>query len=159
MKHTYIYPIGDEELCLWRTSRMGAEDLFGYPDVDKSPDTEWVLQSRISDALGAARDELHKRLETRDRICIGRHYMIPGSLSEVARSHEWDADRTVREITQKLWDAPHFYGHTFVDVRSRLIKTAGQDGRDDRDVIDAFCKEHRVTKDNGKRIRVVPVWM
>lgn len=85
--------------------------------------------------------------------------MIPGSLCEVAQSHERNADRTVREITRKLWDAPYFYGPTYANVRSLLAKTAGRDDRDDGDAIDAFCKEHRVTKDNGKRIRVVPVWM
>lgn len=158
MRYTYLFPLEDGELPLWRMARMGAADLFDSPD-EEPPSPMWEHYIRLSDALGDARGELHKRLESRDRICIGRHYVIPGSLCEVAQSHEREADATVRVITRELWDAPYFYSHTYLNTYSALEKVAGRDGRDVWSEIKAFCVKHQVTKENGRRIRVVPVWM
>jgi hypothetical protein len=158
VKHTYLYPLKDGELPLWRMARTGAADLFDSPQ-EEPPSVMWEHYMRLSDALGAARDELHKRLESRDRICIGRHYMIPGSLCEVAQSHERDADQVVRYVTRDLWDAPLFYGITWANVVGTLQRAAGQDGRDEWAEIQGFCAVNRMSKDNGKGIRVVPVWM
>lgn len=151
MKHTYLYPLEDGELWLWRAGRMGGSDLFGDPEVG-APDADWVLNAQVADALGAVRDRLMKRLESRDRICIGRQYMIPGSLCEVAQSRERDADQTVREITAEFWDAAHLDGYPYANTYSRLKKVAGQDGRDDWGTIKNFLVSHR-------RQRLIPVWM
>jgi len=158
VKHTYLYPLEDGELPLWRMARTGATDLFNSPDGDP-PSPMWEHFTRLSDALGEARGELHKRLESRDRICIGRHYVIPGSFCEVARSREREADDVVRLITRDLWEAPYFRTPLCRDVLSLLKGTAGQGGRDDWAAIRAFCSKYHVTKENGRRFRVVPVWM
>lgn len=158
MKHTYLYPLEDGELWLWRAARMGGADLFGNP-VAAAPDEEWVLHVQTSEVLDRARAELHRRLEPRDRVCIGRHYVIPGSHCETARERAWSADGTVRSVTGELWEAPYFHGHTYANVFGALAKVAGRDGRDDWRSIEAFCRKYRCTPDNGKRFRVVPVWM
>lgn len=158
MKHTYLYPLEDGELWLWRAARMGGSDLFGGPDT-AAPEEEWGLYVRTSEALDRARAELHRRLEPRDRICIGRHYVIPGSHCETAREREREADGTVRSFTERLWEAPYCHGHTYADTVNDLRKTAGRDGRDDWETIEAFCQKYRCTPDNGKRFRVVPVWI
>ena len=151
MKHTYLYPLEEGELWLWRAGRMGCSDLFGDPET-RAPNEEWRLDVEIADALGAARDELRKRLESRDRICIGRHYMIPESLCEVAQGREADADRTVRDITRRFWDAVHLDSYAYADTYNELKETAGRDGRDDWETVRNFLATHR-------RRRVVPVWM
>lgn len=158
MKHTYLYPIADGELWLWRAARMDAWDLFGSPDLEADGE-EWRLHREIGEASAKARDELHKRLKSRDRVCIGRSYVIPGSLCDVAKERAREADATVRDITQELWEAPYFYGHTWAWVIGSL-KIAGEGGgRDEWADLQVFCKAHRCTKENGKRTRVIPVWM
>jgi hypothetical protein len=158
VKHTYLYPIEDGELWLWRSARTDATDLFGSPGVDAAEE-EFQLHVILGDALGSARELLMRRLKRRDRVCIGQSYMIPGSRCEAAQEREAEADSTVREITQELWRAPYFYGTTWANVVSTLKKTAGRDGRDEWPDIQAFCNAHRCTKENGKRTRVIPVWM
>lgn len=152
MKHTYLCPLEDGELWLWRASRADCADLFGDPDVDDSQGVDWDLNARVGDALAKAREELHRRLESRDQICIGRHYAVPGSLCDVARGREREADTTVRSLTLELWDAPPLSGSLFAIVWAELSRTAGRDGRDDWAEISAFLDKHR---DH----RVVPVWM
>jgi hypothetical protein len=156
VKHTYLYPITSAELWLWRASRMDGGDLFGNPPVD-APDAEWSLCVGIADAIGAARTELHKRLETRDRICIGRHYVIPGSLDEGARARGRDADGTVRGLTELLWDAPPFLDDTYGLAYVELKATAGTGGRDEWSEIRSFLGKHVSTQENP--VRLVPVWM
>lgn len=151
-KHSYLYPLRDDERWLWRTARMDGSDLFGTPDPDTAPPSEWVLNVGVSEALGAVRDELHRRLESRPRICIGRHYAIPGSLCESAQAHEIEADWTVREVTGLTWDAPSLGGDVLSLVQVALHRSAGQDGRDDWGTIEPFLTSHR-----GQR--VIPVWM
>lgn len=152
MKHTYLYPLEDGELPLWRMARMGAADLFG--DVHES-DVQFYLG--LSDALGEAREELHKRLESRDRICIGRHYVIPGSLCEVAQDRARSADGVVREITELLWDAPIFRGDLYTLTFAHLKRSAGRGGRDAWGGIDAFLRAH--TEEPEGSHRIIPVWM
>lgn len=152
MKHTYLYPLEDGELPLWRMARMGAADLFGSPE-EEPPSATWEHYITLGDALGDAREELHKRLESRDRVCIGRHYVIPGSLCEVAQSHEREADQVVRYVTEQLWDAPVFDRTLFANVWDKLKRTDGRDGSDGwADSICLFLGTHR-----GRR--VIPVWM
>jgi hypothetical protein len=78
--------------------------------------------------------------------------MIPGSLCEVAKEREAEADRAVRLITEELWDAPILVGGVYANVWSHLKHVAGQDGRDDYDTIMNFLRTHR-----GQM--VIPVWM
>jgi hypothetical protein len=158
VKHTYLYPIEDGELWLWQAARMDASELFGGPGEGAS-DEEFRLHVSLGDALGSARELLMKRLETRDRVCIGRSYVIPGSLDDAAKEREREADGTVKDLTRELWDAPYFYGTLWAYVIGTLKIGAGQGGRDEWPDIQAFCKTHRVTKGNDKRTRVIPVWM
>lgn len=151
MKHTYLYPLRDGELWLWRAARMDATDLFGSPDADTAPDVEGSLAVGISDALGAARDELHKRIKDRPSICIGRHYVIPDSLCDVAREREVEADQVVRNISYRFWDAAHLHRIPYADTYNELKKGAGLNGRDDWAALQEFLATHR-----GQR--VVPVW-
>lgn len=156
MKHTYLYPITDQELWLWRASRMDGSDLFGSPPAD-APDVEWSLDHGIGESLFAARNELHKRLKSRDRICIGRHYVIPGSLCEAAQDRQRLADITVCRVTELLWDAPYFIPRFREEVYVLLEPVAGRDGRDSLVEIRDFLKYCGSPSEN--QIRVVPVWM
>lgn len=151
VKHTYLYPLEDEEGWLWRVARTSGSDLFGDPDVE-APDGEWLMSVRISEALEEARSELHERLRSRDRICIGRHYVIPDSLHRGARERAKQADGVVSVITRELWEAPVLNGLVYANVVSRLKGTTGRDGQDDWNTISAFLSRYR-----GRR--VVPVWM
>lgn len=130
-------------------ARTGTSDLYETPEGEP-PSVEWSAYMRIGDALGDARKELRKRLEDRDRICIGRHYVIPGSFCEVAQDRARSADGVVREITELLWDAPLFrFAH--------LKRSAGRGGRDAWGDIDAFLRAHTAEPEGSHRL--VPVWM
>lgn len=156
MKHTYLYPLEPGERWLWRAARMEAGDLFGLPDTDEIRPL-WTMQSRISEAVGEAREELYKRLESRDRICIGRHYVIPGTLDEGAQDRARSADGVVREITKKLWDAPLFRGDLYTFVFTELRRSAGRGGRDEWRDIDTFLRTYGMIP--TEPYRIVPVWM
>ncbi|MCP9209550.1 hypothetical protein [Streptomyces cucumeris] len=151
MKHTYLYPLKEGERWLWRAGRMDGADLFSSPDTD-APDVEWSLSVGIADAVGAARNQLHERLHERERICVGRHYVIPGSLCEVAQERAREADQAVHRITEAFWDAQHLDGIPYANAYSWLKKVAGQGGRDDWKAIRNFLVAYR-------RWRVIPVWM
>ncbi|MER6605727.1 hypothetical protein ABT282_07380 [Streptomyces sp. NPDC000927] len=150
MKHICLYALEDGEEWLWRVSRRDASDLFGSPGAD-APDVMWDLDRKVSDALSEARENFLARLIERDRICVGRHYVVPGSLCEGARARAEEADPIVREITDLTWDAPVLDQDLYSYIRVRLGRAAGQDGRDDQKVIDNFLDANR-----GRR--VVPVW-
>lgn len=151
MKNTYLYVPNDADLWLWWGGRMGAADLFGDPELS-APDSEWALNAHVSEALGAVRDVLHKRLESCDRVHIGQHYMIPGSRCEVTREREARADTAVREITRLTWDAPFILDH-LVDSLGALLRGMPVSGyRDGWVQIEAFLGSNR-----GRR--VIPVWM
>lgn len=156
MKHTYLYPLEPGERWLWRAARMGAGDLFGVPDTNEVQPL-LVIESRIADALGEAQKELHKRLESRDRICIGRHHVIPGSLDGVEPERARSADGVVRGITERLWDAPLFRGDLYTYVFTELERTAGRWGRDEWGDIAAFLRTYGMSP--AEPYRLVPVWM
>jgi hypothetical protein len=135
---------------------MDAGDLFGIPDTEEIRPL-WVTQARISDAIGEARDELHRRLESRDRICIGRQYVIPGTLDEGAQDRARSADGVVRGITEKLWDAPLFRGDLYTFVFTELRRSAGRGGRDSWGDIAQFLHTYGMIP--AEPYRLVPVWM
>jgi hypothetical protein len=135
---------------------MDAGDLFGLPDTEEI-EPLWTMQSRISEAVGEARDELYKRLKSRDRICIGRHYVIPGTLDEGAQDRACSADGVVRTITEVLWDAPLFRGSLYTCVYTELHRSAGRGGRDAWGDIAAFLRMYG--KVPADPYRLVPVWM
>jgi hypothetical protein len=156
MKHTYLYPLAAGERWLWRAARMDAGDLFGLPDTEEIQPL-WVMESRISDVIDQAREELHRRLESRDRICIGRHYVIPGSLCEGAQDRARSADGVVRGITERLWDAPLFRGDLYTFTLTELRRSAGRGGRDGWGDIAAFLRTYGMVP--AEPYRLVPVWM
>jgi hypothetical protein len=158
VKHTYLFPLGKGERWLWRTARMDAGDLFGLPDTEEI-EPLWVMQARIADAIGEAREELHERLKSRDRICIGRHYVIPGTLCEGAQDRARSADGVVREITEMLWDAPLFRGELYTRTFQHLERSAGRGGRDGWGDIAAFLRTYGMLPEEGEHYRLVPVWM
>lgn len=156
MKHTYLHPLHADELWLWRAARMDAGDLFGMPGTE-DVDSVWSIELGISDALGRAREELHRRLNSRDRICVGRHYVIPGTLDEGAQDRARSADVTVHGLTRELWDAPVFTGDVYTKVYLQLERTAGRDGRDTWAEMLPFLRMYGFAP--AEPWRVVPVWM
>ncbi len=157
MKHTYLYPLMPGEKWLWRAARMNAADLFGPDDMEES-DPAYLLPLRVGDEIAGARTELHRRLKSRDRICAGEHYLIPGSLCEVAQERGRDADWIVRNVTMEIWEPLPFGGIRYANVRMELVKGAGQKGRSEAEEIRAFCSANRATPENPKPM-VIPVWM
>lgn len=151
MKHTYLYPVVNNDLWLWRAGRMDADDLFGVPNLN-APDDFWAMNVGIADALGAARKRLFGRLKNRDRICVGRHYAIPGSLSDTAQERQREADLVVHQITSLTWDAPILDSYLSNEMRLLLRQSAGTEGRDEWSEISTF-----LAAQEGHR--VIPVWM
>ena len=79
MKHTYLYRLPVGSRWLWTAGRAGAEDLFMSPETGDGTDPDWQAYIGLSDHLGHMRDLLHKAIEDQPRVCIGKHYAIPGS--------------------------------------------------------------------------------
>lgn len=156
MKRTYLYPLEQGERWLWRAARMDDCDLYGTPDTEEI-EPLWTMRERIANVIGEAREELEKRLESRDHICIGRHYVIPGSLDEAAQERARSADGVVREITERLWDAPLFRGDLYTFTFKELERSAGHGGRDEWPEIAAFLRTYGMIPEQPYRL--VPVWM
>lgn len=152
MKDTYLYTLPEGKRWLWTAGRAGAEDLFLSPETGDGTDPDWQAYIGLSDHLGHMRDLLHKAIEDEPRVCIGNHYMIPNSFSEVSQSREADASEAVRLVTLWTWDAPVLEDTTFFQLRNTLGRTAGRDGADSRADLMAFL-------DANKGRRIVPVWM
>lgn len=151
MKNTYLYTLPSGARWLWTAGRAGAADLFRSPEVD-APQEDWVKYTGLSDHLGHMRDMLHEVIKEEPRVCIGNHYMIPGSLCEVSQSRESEASEAVRLVTLWTWDAPQLEDTTFFQLRNTLARTAGRDGADSRADLMAFLEA-------SKGRRIVPVWM
>lgn len=151
VKHTYLYPLESGEEWLWQASRCDAVDLFGNPALD-APETLWQLSVKVGGAVANVREEFHKRLESRDRVCIGRHYVVPGSRCDAAQDRAQEADLTVHAVTVSTWDAPPLDGTHYANTFALLSGVAGRDGRDGWEDIRKFLVAYRGHK-------VVPVWM
>jgi hypothetical protein len=156
VKHTYLYVLPPGKTWLWNAARRGATDLTGSPDED-APQEDWTHYIRLSDHLGHLRDLLHKEIEDQPRVCIGRHYVIPGSLCGVAQERARAADLTVHRITRALWDAPRFEGAVFDTVRGELERNAGCEHDRDWREIRRFLIEYKGSPE--RTVRLVPVWM
>lgn len=152
MKHTYLYRLPAGKRWLWTAGRAGAEDLFMSPETGDGTDPDWQAYIGLSDHLGHMRDLLHKAIEDQPRVCIGKHYAIPGSFSEVSQSREADASERVRLVTLWTWDAPVLEGTTLSRLRltlNRPTDAEGMSGRAERMEFLAANEGHRI----------VPVWM
>jgi hypothetical protein len=152
MKNTYLYVLPPGKRWLWTAARAGAEDLFLSPETGDGTDPDWQGYIGLSNHLGHMRDLFHAAIEDQPRVCIGNHYMIPGSFSEVSQSREADASETVRLVTLWTWDAPTLEGTTLFQLRTTLGRSTGRDGMDSRAELRAFL-------DANEGHRIVPVWM
>lgn len=152
MKHTYLYRLPEGKRWLWTAGRAGAADLFLSPEAGDGTDPDWQAYIGLSDHLGHMQDLLRKAVEDEPRVCIGEHYMIPGSFCEVSQSRESEASEAVRLVTLWTWDAPTLADTTLFRLRTTLGRTAGRDGADSRAELMAFLE-------GNKGHRIVPVWM
>lgn len=151
MKHTYLYTLPPGKTWLWTAGRAGASDLFRSPEVD-GPEGDWVKYVGLSSHLGSMQDALHKAIKEEPRVCIGKHYMIPGSLCEVSQSREAEASETVRLVTLWTWDAPVLEGTTLFRLRTTLNRPTDSEGMSSRAERMAFLEAN-----TGRQI--VPIWM
>jgi len=152
VKDTYLYRLPAGKRWLWTAARAGADDLFLAPESDDGTDADWLSYIGLSNHLGHMRELFHKVIEDQPRVCIGHHYMIPGSFSEVAQSREAEASETVRLVTLWTWDAPELRDTTLFQLRTTLGRSTGQNGMDSRADLMAFL-------DANQGHRIVPVWM
>lgn len=152
MKHTYLYRLPAGKRWLWTAGRAGAEDLFLSPEVEGGTDPDWQGYIGLSNHLGHMRDLLHKAVEDEPRVCIGKHYMIPGSFCEVSQSREAEASETVRLVTLWTWDAPVLEGTTLFRLRTTLGRPTDAEGMSNR-------AERMEFLDASTGHRIVPVWM
>lgn len=152
MKNTYLYTLPAGKRWLWTAGRAGADDLFLSPEAGDGTDADWQAYIGLSNHLGHMRDMFHKVIEDQPRVCIGNHYMIPGSLCEVSQSREGDASEMVRLVTLWTWSAPVLEDTILFQLRTTLNRSTGQNGMDSRADLMAFL-------DANKGRRVVPVWM
>ncbi|MGA5442267.1 hypothetical protein ACPCKW_22495 [Streptomyces griseoincarnatus] len=148
MKHTYLYPLPDDAVFLWRLGRTSASDLFGLPG---EPDEQWMTLITLDDAFGTARETVMRLIEDADRVCLGRRYVVPGSLDPASPEVEEGVERATREVTHLLWDAPLLSGELTARVLATL-SSGRAPGRDPLVDIAAFLRAH-----DGRR--VIPVWM
>ncbi|MEV8335079.1 hypothetical protein [Streptomyces niveus] len=79
MKHTYLYPLPDDALFLWRAGRTSASDLFGHPPVTADVSL-WTVLASLDEQFSDARDAVMRLIVSSDRRCIGQGYTIPWSL-------------------------------------------------------------------------------
>lgn len=150
MKHTYLYPLPEKSLFLWRAGRAYTSDLFGDPEGDSE---EWLLLVTLDEQLGQAREALAHRIKDTARVCLGRSYVIPGSVRPDDKEFGREIHPSTREITRLLWDAPHLDAILRTLVVSALgLPEADVSGRDPFDEIVRFLQAHE-----GHRL--VPVWM
>lgn len=152
MKHTYLYTLPEGKRWLWTAGRAGAADLFLDPETGDGTDPDWQSYIGLSNHLGHMRDLLHAAIRDEPRVCIGRHYMIPGSFCEVSQSREADASETVRLVTLWTWDAPVLEGTTLSRLRMTLNRPTDAEGMSSRAERMAFL-------DANEGRRIVPVWM
>lgn len=152
MKHTYLYCLPEGKRWLWTAARAGADDLFLSPETGDGTDPDWQRYIALSNHLGHMRDLFHKAIEDEPRVCIGRHYMIPNSFSEVAEGRASEASETVRLVTLWTWDAPELSDTILFRLRTTLSRSTGRDGMDSRADLAAFL-------DANVGRRIVPVWM
>lgn len=152
MKHTYLTTLPAGKRWLWTAGRAGAADLFLSPETGDGTDPDWQKYIALSNHLGHMQELFHAAIEDEPRVCIGRHYMIPGSLCEVSQEREGMASETVRLVTLWTWDAPELADTILFRLRTTLSRSTGQDGMDSRADLMAFLDAHK-----GRR--VVPVWM
>lgn len=152
MKHTYLYRLPAGKRWLWTAGRAGAADLFLNPETGDGTDPDWQGYIGLSNHLGHMQDLLHKAVEDEPRVCIGKHYMIPGSFCEVSQSREAEATETVRLVTLWTWDAPVLEGTTLSRLRMTLNRPTDAEGMSSRAERMAFL-------DANEGRRIVPVWM
>ncbi|MFF4188449.1 hypothetical protein ACFYZ9_35150 [Streptomyces sp. NPDC001691] len=151
MKHTYLYPLPDDALFLWRSGRGTATDLFGTPAAD-NPDA-WMVLLALDEQFGAARDAVARLVQDADRVCLGRRYAIPGSLDPAIADFEDGVHPSTREVTRLLWDAPLLNPSLRTLVVAALgLPDAHVPGRDPLPEIIRFLQAHE-----GQRL--IPVWM
>ncbi|MFF3730948.1 hypothetical protein ACFYXM_11645 [Streptomyces sp. NPDC002476] len=150
MKHTYLYPLPDEALFLWRAGRQTATDLFGLPA--DSPDM-WTRLVALDEQLGEARETVARLIENADRVCLGQRYAIPRSLHPQIADVEEDVHASPRTVTCLLWDAP------LLDpsLRTLVVTALGLPhaevlGRDPAADITRFLQAH-------EHQRLIPFWM
>lgn len=150
MKHTYLYPLPASARFLWRVGRADVADLFGYPeesDYDEKND-EWLIHVRMDEEIDRARKAVMSMIEDAPRVCIGKGYVIPGSLTEDGGRHH--AVRTSTEsLTETFWDAPVVTARLAHEVTRTLLQ---EPGRDPVPEIHQFLTDHV-----GQH--VIPVWM
>lgn len=152
MKHTYLYRLPAGKRWLWTAGRAGAADLFLSPETGDGTDADWQAYIGLSNHLGHMQDLLHKAVEDEPRVCIGKHYMIPGSFCEVSQSRESEATETVRLVTMWTWDAPVLEGTTLSRLRMTLNRPTDAEGMSSR-------AERMEFLDANQGHRIVPVWM
>jgi hypothetical protein len=152
VKHTYLYRLPAGKRWLWTAGRAGAADLFLSPETGDGTDSDWQGYIGLSNHLGHMQELLHKAVEDEPRVCIGEHYMIPGSFCEVSQSREAEASETVRLVTLWTWDAPVLEGTTLSRLRATLNRPTDAEGMSSRAERMAF-----LAANEGHRI--VPVWM
>lgn len=152
MKHTYLYRLPAGKRWLWTAGRAGAADLFLPPETGDGTDPDWQGYIGLSNHLGHMQDLLHKAVEDEPRVCIGKHYMIPGSFCEVSQAREAEASETVRLVTLWTWDAPELVDTILFRLRTTLNRPTDAEGMSSRADRMAFLEEN-------KGHRIVPVWM
>ncbi|MFI1225978.1 MULTISPECIES: hypothetical protein [Streptomyces] len=150
MKRTYLYPLPDDALFLWRAGRQTATDLFGVPA--DSPDM-WTRLVALDEQLGEAREAVARLIKDADRVCLGQRYAIPGSLHPQSVDVEEDIHASTRKVTCLLWDAPLLEPRLRVQVDVALaIRNTEVPGRDPAALITRFLQIHE-----GQRL--IPFWM
>ena len=152
MKHTYLYRLPAGKRWLWTAGRAGAADLFLSPETGDGTDPDWQGYIGLSNHLGHMQELLHKAIEDEPRVCIGKHYMIPGSFCEVSQERESLASETVRLVTLWTWDAPELVDTILFRLRTTLNRPTDAEGMSSRAERMAFLEEN-------KGHRIVPVWM
>ncbi|MCZ0984279.1 hypothetical protein O1L60_46840 [Streptomyces diastatochromogenes] len=150
MKHTYLYPLPDDALFLWRAGRQSATDLFGVPA--DSPDM-WTRLVALDEQLGEARETVARLIEDADRVCLGQRYAIPGSINPQITDIEEDVHASTRTVTCLLWDAPLLDPSLRTVVVTALgLPDVEVPGRDPAAVITRFLQAH-------EHQRLIPFWM